>query len=210
MANDARPKLVPQLLHLGARCFFYILAVAATTQLIVYETVPGHVDDLYNEWSLTEWYEMFFIVLALCVVLRVGALVRTRKPLAMVFSGVLLMALIREADMFLDVYVFDGSWQLLATVTACATIGLIWHRRYALGSAVQDFVSQPAFGIMLSGFLIVFVFARLFGRHQFWLDLMWGQYLRSVKNVAEEGPELVGYLLILISTVEWWSTCERT
>ncbi len=210
MASDARPKFGFRLLHLGTRCLCYALAVAATTQLTVCETVPGHADDLYNEWSLTEWYQLFYIFLALCVVLRVGALVRARKPLAMVFAGVLLMALVRECDMFLDVYIFDGAWQMLATMAGCATIGLVWHRRYALGAAAQDFIRQPAFGVMLSGFLIVFVFSRLFGRHAFWSDLMCEHYLRSVKNVAEEGTELIGYLLILISTIEWWNTCERT
>jgi len=210
MKNDAWPKLGPQLMRLGARCLFYAVTLAMATQLIVCETVPGHADDLYNEWSLTEWYGFGFVFLSLCVVLRVGALVRARKPLAMVFVGVLLIALIREADMFLDVYVFNGAWQVLVAATACATIGLVWHRRYALGAAVQDFINQPAFGIMLSGFLVVFVFSRLFGRGTFWMALMGEHSLRSVKNVAEEGTELVGYFLILISTMEWWNTCERT
>lgn len=206
----SKPKLGSQLLCLGARCFFYAVAMAAVTLLITAEAVPGHADDLYNEWSLTEWFELCFILLALCVVMRVGALVRTRKPLAMVLSGMLLIAMVREADMFLDMFVFDGAWQVLVAVIGAVTIWLVWYRRSALGSAVQEFISQPAFGMMLSGFLVVFVFSRLFGRNAFWMALMGEECLRSVKNVAEEGTELMGYALILMSTMEWWSTCERT
>ena len=55
--------------------------------------------------------------------------------------------------------------------------------------------------------LIVLVFSRLFGMHQLWQHLMLDGYNRVVKNIAEEGTELLGYSICwLASTRYLWQT----
>lgn len=60
---------------------------------------------------------------------------------------------------------------------------------------------------MASGFLVVLVFSRLFGIHALWQHLMLGDYNRVVKNMAEEGTELLGYGLCWLASVRYlWQT----
>ncbi|MDX1556111.1 MAG: hypothetical protein R3212_08800, partial [Xanthomonadales bacterium] len=56
--------------------------------------------------------------------------------------------------------------------------------------------------LLVQLFLVLLVFSRLFGRASFWQSVMGEDYLRVVKNIAEEGTELLGYGLIAIAAVE--------
>jgi hypothetical protein len=56
---------------------------------------------------------------------------------------------------------------------------------------------------MVSGILVTFLFSRLFGKGDFWKAVMEENYMRSVKNAAEEGVEVMGDILIFISSVEY-------
>jgi hypothetical protein len=59
-------------------------------------------------------------------------------------------------------------------------------------------------GLLLAGFLITFIFSRLFGKTSFWQTLMGERYFRSVKNAAEECIELLGYGLLLAAAAEFY------
>lgn len=67
-----------------------------------------------------------------------------------------------------------------------------------------EFIKRPEFGILLCGFLTVFVFSRLFGCRILWESVMGDGYMRCVKNAVEEGVELLGYLFIGIASVEYY------
>jgi hypothetical protein len=55
---------------------------------------------------------------------------------------------------------------------------------------------------MVTGFLVTFVFSRLFGRTKLWEAILEADYNRWGKNAAEEGIELLGYSLFLIAGIE--------
>jgi len=67
----------------------------------------------------------------------------------------------------------------------------------------MDFMSEPSFGVFMSGLLVLIIFSRLFGYGPFWKEILdLGQY-RMVKTIVEEGVELMGYFLLLISSIEY-------
>jgi hypothetical protein len=55
----------------------------------------------------------------------------------------------------------------------------------------------------LSGLLVLLVFSRLFGYGPFWKATSHNDSFRAVKRVTEGGIELMGYLLIFISSCEY-------
>lgn len=191
---------------LAVRILIYAVLLAGLTQLIALQAYQVHADDLYAEGSLIEWLQVTFILLTIAVITGIGSLDRSKRSLSILMIGMLLMATIREFDWTLDAYVFDGAWQLAVACTLLVTIMLVFRQRQTLMPAIQDFVNEPAFGIMLSGFLILFVFSRLFGQTSFWRAVMGHRYLFSVKNAAEEGTELLGYFFLFISAIEWLRT----
>ncbi|MCG7587258.1 hypothetical protein MHN01_16625, partial [Photobacterium sp. OFAV2-7] len=55
--------------------------------------------------------------------------------------------------------------------------------------------------------LTLFVFARIYGMGDLWQGAMQENYLRSVKNLAEEGVELLAYSLIVFAAA-WYCLPE--
>lgn len=49
--------------------------------------------------------------------------------------------------------------------------------------------------------MIVLVFSRLAGMNYLWLTLLDDSYIRTIKNLAEEGTELLGYSLLAYSAL---------
>jgi len=73
--------------------------------------------------------------------------------------------------------------------------------------ALANLLLHRSWPVMASGFLVVLVFSRLFGVHALWQHLMLGDYNRVVKNMAEEGTELLGYSLCWLASVRYlWQT----
>lgn len=71
---------------------------------------------------------------------------------------------------------------------------------------LADFVTHPGYGMMCAGLLCILVFSRLFGMSVLWQTLMLDGYNRVVKNMVEEGCELLGYGLCLLATLSYMKT----
>ncbi|MGN2613391.1 hypothetical protein ACTFQ6_16755 [Aliivibrio fischeri] len=54
---------------------------------------------------------------------------------------------------------------------------------------------------MSCALVVVLVFSRLVGMNHLWQILLQGDYIRTVKNLAEEGTELLGYSLLAYSAL---------
>jgi hypothetical protein len=93
---------------------------------------------------------------------------------------------------------------------AGTTVYLI-KQPYPVKPSLIEFSHLASAGIFLSGFLVIMAFSRLIGRGSFWEAVMGDGYMRVVKNIAEEGTELMGYTLLLISAVEflWYVISQR-
>ena len=96
-------------------------------------------------------------------------------------------------------------WFALAVTAGCLAVALRTPKKtlHALARLLQ----HRSWPVMASGFLVVLVFSRLFGIHALWQHLMLGDYNRVVKNMAEEGTELLGYSLCWLASVRYlWQT----
>jgi hypothetical protein len=79
---------------------------------------------------------------------------------------------------------------------------LLSRFRKSLFNAIYELVNRRAISWLVIGFLVTFVFSRLFGRTPFWEQLLEADYNRWAKNAAEEGIELLGYALMFIGGIE--------
>lgn len=184
------------------RVFLYGVVVALAALALDIEAPSNIAGDLYTDYGYTERFQDLALLLSIACFAAVAVIRPSDRALALLFAGLATSALIRESDYLLD-DVFDGLWQLLVTVTLATTIAAVWRWRAGFREAVRRFTGQPAFGLMLSGFLVVFVFSRLYGEDSKWHRIMADAYERSVKNFAEEGVELLGYTLIMLAAVEF-------
>lgn len=104
---------------------------------------------------------------------------------------------------------FDGAWQLILTVVLLSAGAYLWPRRAALQDQLNELVQHFSFGLMLAGSTVVLGFSRVFGRGDYWRSLLGEQYDRSIKNLAEESMELLGFWIIAAGVTELTLAARR-
>ena len=157
-------------------------------------------NDAVHETSFTEIaQELILLITSLLYFRRV---IKASAPGLILIGGFFACMLIRELDFLFDA-LSHGSWVwfALATAAACLAIALLNPRRVVMELA--DFLRQPDCGMMCAGLPIVLVFSRLFGMRDLWQHLMLNGYNHTVKNMVEEGCELLGYSLCLLATCSY-------
>jgi hypothetical protein len=125
-----------------------------------------------------------------------------RRSAWLLVGGFFLCMLIREMDFAFDA-LWHGAWVWFALAVALACL---WHAARHIAATARGLVyivSHPGYGMMCAGLLCILVFSRLFGMSALWQTLMLDGYNRVVKNIVEEGCELLGYGLCLLATLSY-------
>lgn len=192
---------------IGREMTVFILAALFLALMIL----PIYIDvawmnDALHETSFTETtQEIMLAVIAVLFFIAAQRRPAQRGALTLV-AGFYSCMLIRELDFVFDA-IQHGSWIwfALAVTAGCLAVALRTPKKtlHALARLLQ----HRSWPVMASGFLVVLVFSRLFGIHALWQHLMLGDYNRVVKNMAEEGTELLGYGLCWLASVRYlWQT----
>lgn len=189
------------------RALLYVLFIVGVAQLISLEGYSQLTESSYSELSLTEKMQDLFAFISCLIFLFAARMSTELRPMAVMLAALTGMMFIRESDSFLDQNVFDGAWQTLVTLVIIATTLYLRKQPYPIKASMVEYARLPSSGVLLSAILVTFVFSRLFGRRSFWEAVMGDGYVRVVKNIAEEGTELMGYALLLIAATEFlWHT----
>ncbi len=143
-----------------------------------------------HETSLTEVAQEL-LLLAIAGGFRRGGDRLNAAPLGCWSAASFLCMLIREMDFAFDA-LWHGAWVWFALAVALVCL---WYAASTSRRAARpaDFVTHPGYGMMCAGLLCILVFSRLFGMSALWQTLMLDGYNRVVKNMVEEGCELLGY-----------------
>lgn len=155
-----------------------------------------------HEVSFTETaQELILAGIALSFFIAAGRHANFRPALLLV-GGFFICMLIRELDFLFDV-IRHGAWLwvALAVTVICLTYAALRPARTLAGLA--HLLQHPSWNMMAAGLLTILVFSRLFGMHQLWQHLMMDGYNRTVKNMVEEGCELLGYSFCLFASARY-------
>lgn len=101
---------------------------------------------------------------------------------------------IRELDAMFDI-IHHGIWVYLALLVALGCVVLASLTPKTTSQGLNTFMMHSSFHYMMCGLVIVLVFSRIFGMNIIWRAVMHDDYLRAVKNIVEEGTELLGYMI---------------
>ncbi len=184
-------------LFIAIRVIVYSLLVFGIAELIRFDAVSPLEDALFGEISRTEFSQEFILFVLVIFYLMLGKRYAPVKPVSNLVAMFLLIGLIRELNFIITWWFWPA---LLVLITA---LWLVWRDFKKLKSATQEFFAQPASVWFFAGFLITYVFSRLMGRSKFWLELYDESVYRMAKAATEEGLELMGDLLMLISAIEF-------
>ena len=134
---------------------------------------------------------------------------RAQQPLATLAGGFFACLLMRELDALFDL-IHHGLWLYPALTIALVCVIHGARHRPRLLAAMASLATSPAQVQIATGLAIVLVFSRLFGLGELWQQVMGEHYVRAVKNLAEEGLELLGYVITGQGVWRWrQAVCRR-
>ena len=182
-------------------CIFLVLATAMVyLDVKLWGRIPTE--------SFVEFTQEVFIM-ASSIIFGILAYKKEERGLWLV-SGFLGCMFIRELDEYFDI-LFHGSWFYFAVANALFAIFLALRKglENALASLAK-YMTSKYFITMSCGMAIVLVYSRLIGMKLIWKLVMQDNFSYYVKNVIEEGTELIGYSFILVATLQYaWSLIKK-
>ena len=188
------------LLKRFALFLFSAMIVAITTGFIFLDILV--LNNGISETSATELGQEL-IVAIICLLFFIPAYkqpeMRGGYTLIMGFS---LCILIREL-VGLYAKLAHGSWVWFALTATFVCIAIAIREGKKTLYGLTHFITHSSQGMLMAGLLSVLLFSRLFGMGILWEKLLGEDYNRTVKNMVEEGSELFGYTLCLISVI-WY------
>ncbi|OKB65810.1 hypothetical protein BHU62_15710 [Serratia marcescens] len=177
--------------------------LAALVGLVFFDVHWLH--NFVHETSLTETTQALLLVAIAGGFFAAARRQAERRYAWMLVGGFFLCMLIREMDFAFDA-LWHGAWVWFALSVALACL---WQAARHIAATVRGLayvVTHPGYGMMCAGLLCILVFSRLFGMSALWQTLMLDGYNRVVKNMVEEGCELLGYGLCLLATASYMKT----
>lgn len=191
-------KYIDIFVRLGA----YAILILVAYRIYLFDAGITHNGQKFSEYSGTEFYQEVLFFLASIMFFVTAYKFEDTRPTSILFGGFTLVAFCREFDYLTD-FIGTSFWGVTAGVVILTVLILSWKKRKNLTQSYYEYYNSKAFAYMISGILVTFLFSRLFGKGDFWKAIMEDQYFRSVKNTAEEGTEVMGDILIFISSVEY-------
>lgn len=183
-------------LSVAIRIVIYSFLLFGAAELVRLDALYPMEEGYYGEITFTEISQEIILFVLSVMYLIAGYKYREIQPVTNILALVFLASFIREFNFLLS------WWFYLVLPVLLVIIWLLVRDYRKLKPATAAFFALPSSGWFFSGFLITFVFSRLMGRSSFWRILYDESTYRIAKAATEEGMELAGDVIMLISAVE--------
>jgi hypothetical protein len=184
--------------------FFVVLRILAYGALlygiaegIFFDAVHPLEDGYFGELTFTEIAQEVILFTLFVAYIFIGYKYREIRVVSNFVSLFFLMAFIREFNFLIDKWIFP------VLVVLVILVLLVIRDFKKIKQSSIAFFRNPAAHWFLAGLLITLVFSRLLGRSKFWRLLYHDESYRLAKAATEEGIELLGDTLMLISAIEF-------
>ncbi len=183
----------------GLLQFFIQCLVAAVAYLVIRTDIIILKNGL-SENSLTEYYQQILLLIVVFSFSYIAITNKEARSFSILIIGFFSCMCIRESDGVLD-EVYHGFWLVPALIVTFTCIYFALKDKKGLLSTAARFFDSRYFYTLSCALVIVLVFSRLAGMGYLWQTLLDDHYIRTIKNLAEEGTELLGYSLLAYSAL---------
>lgn len=183
------------------RFFLMCFGFAALVGILMFDVIV--LGNNIPELSATEITQEVLLAVASLLFLMLAIYKPNERGFLMLAAGFFCAMLIRELDVLFDM-IHHGFWVYPALLVS---LGAMFCARSNPGTTLKplaQFIRTPQFNTISYGIAIVLVFSRIFGMGELWHAVMDEYFVRTVKNVAEEGIELLGYGFIFSGCVSYY------
>ena len=185
-------------LYIALRVVLYSLLVYGMAEGIFYDAAHPLDGSYFGEITFVEITQEIILFILFVSYIFIGIKWKSIQPVANIVALFFLISFFREFN-FLKL-----SWVYPAVIALLVLLWFVIRDFKKIKPATSVFFSQPASSWFFSGFLITYVFSRLLGRSKFWLLMYDENAYRMAKAATEEGIELLGNTLMLISAIEFF------
>lgn len=184
-------------LFIVIRIIAYSLLMFGVAQAIFFDAAHPMEDGYFGEITFTEIGQELILFILFVFYLILGFKWQKINPVSHVVSLFFLMSFIREFNFLIAKWIFPVLFVFVIIVW------IVIRDFKKIREATIHFFSVPASSWFISGFLITYIFSRLFGRSRFWQLLYHDESYRLAKAATEEGLELLGNTMMLIGAIEF-------
>lgn len=179
------------------RVIVYGLLLFGIGEGIYFDATHPYGDSYFGEFTFTEIGQEVILFILFGFYFFLGRKWNEIQVVANFISLFFLMAFIREFNFLID------WWFYLVLVVLALGAYLLKRDFRKIKHSTIEFFSLPGSAWFLSGLLMTLVFSRLMGRSKLWRVLYDEEHYRLAKAATEEGLELAGDTLMLISAIEF-------
>lgn len=152
-----------------------------------------------SESSFTECLQETLLFICICIFAYIVK--KYRQDAVILVVGFLLSMLIREWDGIFD-NIFHGAWKFIALPTAALSCYFAFRSgKEKVIEGLAFFMQMRTYNILLLGLMVVLVVSRILGMRVILLLFAGIDFNEGLKNFMEEAFELLGYLIIFISSI---------
>ncbi|WP_375750105.1 hypothetical protein [Vibrio sp. HN007] len=108
-----------------------------------------------------------------------------------------LVLLMRELDHWFD-FISHGAWVYPALTVAFLGIYNFFKHKSVSFYQLNELLRHRYAPVLTLGVIFLLVLSRIAGMSAFWHEVMGEDYVRQVKNIVEEGSELLAYYIIAV------------
>jgi hypothetical protein len=184
-------------LFIAIRIVAYSLLMVGIAEAIFFDAAHPMEDGYFGEITFTEIGQEIILFILFGFYLVLGFKWKEIQPVSIIVSLFFLMSFIREFNFLVDHWIYP------VLLVFAIVIWLVVHDFKKIKAATNRFFSVPASSWFISGFLVTYIFSRLFGRSSFWRLLYHNESYRLAKAATEEGLELLGNTIMLIGAIEF-------
>ncbi|WP_286238700.1 hypothetical protein [Neptuniibacter halophilus] len=191
----------PLSLRAGLIRFFGLSVYLAAVAGVIHYSAASR--EVAGESSLIEQLQLLFLAITCVLFLKIALRFPVYRRAGYLFAAFFICLAIREMDALLD-QIVHGFWKYPAWLVALVALALALRQRELSYQSIRWLISCRSFSVLLIGLSLLLVFSRLYGMSELWLAVMGEAFVRDVKNLSEEGIELLAYALIALAAACYW------
>lgn len=188
---------------------FLILALLVALPVLCIRIDIFYFDNHLGELSLTELLQESMLLIATCLFALIAKHQPETRHAYLLVTGFFACLFIRELDAFFDL-IYHGFWIVPALLVALSAIGYAAKQPQKTIQGLCEHVQNKNSTSMMVGLAILLVFSRLFGMGSLWEGILGDDFVRTVKNIAEEGTEVLGYVMMFYSALCYYIDSKRS
>nr|WP_233090165.1 hypothetical protein [Vibrio sp. IB15] len=189
-----------QVIYKRCQTALFVLAIGIIANSVLridFVLLNGNVGEI----SVTEMLQQLLLIVSSGSFVYLARKRNEVKNAAVLISAFFAVLFIREMDFWFD-KIAHGAWVFPAALVAGSAIFYAVKNGKRTIDQLALILASPHMNLLVTGVMLLLVFSRLFGMGSFWHNVMGDDYVRAVKNIAEEGTELLAYCLIAFASLK--------